>query len=257
MQQSQPVAPESTSFNDAERERLQTSASVYEHLGSPIERAVRRAAVRTVKAHCVSQPSILELGCSDGYMTSLLSSISSDHVVVEGAPEFIEAAQRLAPDRVTYVQALFEEYEPARQFDLVLMSFILEHVADPSGLIARARRWLTQDTGRILAIVPNIRAFSRQLGRAIGVVGELAEITPSEALHGHRRSYDRISFDRDVERGGVEILARGGLVVKPFANYHMDMMLSQGIIGEEQLLGLERLGSEYPDLCHSVYVVAR
>jgi len=175
---------------------------------------------------------------------------------VEAASEFIETARKTSP-RVTFVQALFEEYEPTRHFDLVIMSFILEHVAEPSELIARTRAWLTPETGRIVAIVPNIRAFSRQLGRAIGVVGDLAEITPSEAAHGHRRSYDRITFDRDIERGGAEILARGGLVVKPFANVHMDMMLRQGIIGPDQLLGLERLAAEYPDLCHSIYVVAR
>jgi 2-polyprenyl-3-methyl-5-hydroxy-6-metoxy-1,4-benzoquinol methylase len=247
----------SSQFREIENDRLESVSKVYEHLGSPTEQAVRRAALRLIRAHSfVSRPAILELGCSDGYMTSLLNVIASDHVVVEAASEFIETARKTSP-RVTFVQALFEEYEPTRHFDLVIMSFILEHVAEPSELIARTRAWLTPETGRIVAIVPNIRAFSRQLGRAIGVVGDLAEITPSEAAHGHRRSYDRITFDRDIERGGAEILARGGLVVKPFANVHMDMMLRQGIIGPDQLLGLERLAAEYPDLCHSIYVVAR
>jgi 2-polyprenyl-3-methyl-5-hydroxy-6-metoxy-1,4-benzoquinol methylase len=258
MSDNQAALPGPASFRNIESDRLQTVSKLYEHLGSPIEQAVRRAALGMIKAHSVvSKPKLLELGCSDGYMTSLLNVIASEHVVVEAASDFIDKARSAVPEGVTFIQALFEEYEPARQFDLVIMSFILEHVADPSDLIARARHWLTPDTGRIIAIVPNIRAFSRQLGRAIGVVGELAEITPSEAAHGHRRSYDRISFDRDVERGGAEILARGGLVVKPFANTQMDLMLHQGIIGEDQLLGLERLGAEYPDLCHSIYVVAR
>jgi 2-polyprenyl-3-methyl-5-hydroxy-6-metoxy-1,4-benzoquinol methylase len=252
------MAVGSDSDHDTERERLKAVTGAYEHLGSPIEHAVRRAALRMVKAHTVvDRPSILELGCSDGYMTSLLNVIASDHVVIEAAAEFIDAAKSAVKGNVKFVQTLFEEYQPERQFDLVIMSFILEHIVDPSELIARARHWLTPQTGRIIAIVPNIRALSRQLGRAIGVVGELGEITPSELAHGHRRSYDRISFDRDIERGGAEILARGGLVVKPFANMHMDLMLRQGIIGEDQMRGLERLGTEYPDLCHSVYAVAR
>jgi 2-polyprenyl-3-methyl-5-hydroxy-6-metoxy-1,4-benzoquinol methylase len=252
-----PISAASSSIHETERDRLKTVSQAYEHLGSPLEQAVRRAALSVITAHSVIRPSVLELGCSDGYMTSLLNVIASDHVVVEAAQEFIEAARDAVPKGVTFVQALFEEYEPSRQFDLIVMSYILEHVIDPSDLMARARCWLTPIIGRIIAIVPNIRALSRQLGRAIGVVGELAEITPSEQAHGHRRSYDRIAFDRDVERGGAEILARGGLVVKPFANIHMDMMLRQGIIGADQLLGLEKLGAEYPDLCHSIYVVAR
>jgi len=257
MSENQEASTASSPFREVENDRLNSVSKVYEHLGSPLEQSVRRAALRMIRANTfVERPTILELGCSDGYMTALLNVIASDHVVVEAASEFIELTRKTVP-KVTFVQALFEDYEPGRQFDLVIMSFILEHIAEPSKLIARARGWLAHDTGRIIAIVPNIRAFSRQLGRAIGVVGELAEITPSEVTHGHRRSYDRIAFDRDIEGGGAEILARGGLMVKPFANMHMDLMLRQGIIGPDQLRGLELLGAEYPDLCHSIYVVAR
>jgi 2-polyprenyl-3-methyl-5-hydroxy-6-metoxy-1,4-benzoquinol methylase len=242
---------------DDERHRLEVASEAYEHLGSPLEHYIRQAAIRVLQAHVVGRPRILELGCSDGYMTSLLAQIASAHVVVDAAQEFIEKARLAVPETVEFHQALFEEYEPGQSFDVVVMSFILEHIIDPPALIARARSWLTQPAGRLFAVVPNIRALSRQLGRAIGVVGDLAEITASELAHGHRRSYDRTTFDRDIEGGGAEILARGGLVVKPFANTHMDMMLKQGIIGLEQLRGFELLGTEYPDLCHSLYVIAR
>lgn len=246
-----------TDAGKVEEERLVRISSAYEHLGSPTEQAVRRAALHVIRGHVGRQPSILELGCSDGYMTALLGAMASQHEVVEVAPDFIAAARPGVSTQTRFVQSLFEDYEPGRCFDLVVMSFILEHVVDPSGLIARARRWLTPERGRMFVVVPNIRALSRQLGRAIGVVGQLDEITPSEQAHGHRRSYDRITFDRDVERGGAEILARGGLMVKPFANKHLDMMVRQGIIGQQELDGLERLGTEHPDLCHSIYVVAR
>lgn len=240
-----------------ERQRLEAVSRVYEHLGSPLEHFVRRAALRVLRAHIVDNPRVLELGCSDGYMTKLLAEVASVHVVVDAASDFIEKARLSVPAKVKFHQALFEDYNPNHRFDVVVMSFILEHVVAPRALIARARGWLESPASRIFAVVPNIRALSRQLGRAIGVVGDLAEITPSELAHGHRRSYDRISFDRDIEGGGAEILARGGLVVKPFANAHMDPMLNQGIIGPDQLRGLELLGTEYPDLCHSLYVIAR
>jgi 2-polyprenyl-3-methyl-5-hydroxy-6-metoxy-1,4-benzoquinol methylase len=241
---------------EEERQRLESVSRVYEHLGSPLEHFVRRVALRVLRTHISGHPRILELGCSDGFMTKLLAEIASAHVVVDAASDFIEKARLSVPAKVTFHRALFEEYDPDEKFDVVVMSFILEHVVDPRALIARARTWLATPGGRIFAVVPNIRAMSRQLGRAIGVVGDLTEITPSELAHGHRRSYDRVTFDRDIEGGGAEILARGGLVVKPFANVHMDAMLKQGIIGSEQLRGLELLGTEYPDLCHSLYVIA-
>ncbi|WP_162232243.1 class I SAM-dependent methyltransferase [Methylogaea oryzae] len=243
--------------HSSEREFVDAASKNYEHLGSPIEHAVRRAALNVIRGHVDARPSVLELGCSDGYMTSLLSTIAGRHVVVEAAADFIEATRKVVPDTVEFHHSLFEEYEPDDRFDLIVASYILEHVVDPRSLIERLRLWLNPKTGRLFLVVPNIRALSRQLGRAIGVVGELGEITESERIHGHRRSYDRVSFDRDIEGGGAQILARGGLVVKPFANFHFDAMLRQGIIGEDQLRGLELLGTEYPDLCHSIYVVAR
>jgi 2-polyprenyl-3-methyl-5-hydroxy-6-metoxy-1,4-benzoquinol methylase len=189
-------------------------------------------------------------------MTALLAPLASTHVVVEAAPEFIDEARQRVPETVQFHLGLFEEYEPADRCDLVVMSFILEHVLDPVALMKRAKSWLKPETGRLFAIVPNMRVLSRQLGRAIGVVGELAELTPADRAHGHRRSYDRISFDREIELSGATIVQRGGLMLKPFANMHMDKILQQGIIGEDQLRGLELLGHEYPDLCTAIYAVA-
>ncbi len=238
-------------------ERAFLNSLEYPQIHSPWERAVRRAGVNAVRGYLPPKAAILELGCADGYMTSLLAELAGRHVVVDAVPAFIAEAKKIAPPGVEFVDSLFEEYEPAEPYDLVVMSFILEHVLDPVALMARARAWLKPHTGRVLMTVPNRRSLSRLLARAMGLVRELEDLTENDLAHGHRRCYDRVSFDRDVEKAGLEAVARGGLVVKPFANFQLDRMIQDGILGREQLDGLEKLGAEFPDACAAIYTVAR
>jgi len=240
-----------------EKRALEDIALKYTQLGSPFERHVRQACVSTMMQFVPARPSVLELGCADGYMTALLSEVAARHVVVDASPEFLESARKGARPHAEFHESLFETFEPCEKFDVVVMCYILEHIIAPGELVARARTWLKPDTGCMFIAVPNIRALSRQLGRAIGVVTDLYEITPAEREHGHRRSYDRVMLDRDIESGGAKIVHRGGLVLKPFSTGQLDAMLAHKIIGPEHLAAFEALGTEYGDLCHTIYAVAR
>lgn len=222
---------------------------------SSFEKSVRRAAMNAIKAVIPYGGSVLELGCADGYMSTMLSEYASRHVVVDASRRFIEESKKQVPAKVEFVESLFETYVPDQPYDLVVMSFVLEHVLDPVALMRASLGWLKPETGRIFAVVPNMRAQSRLLGRAIGVVGELDELTPNDLAHGHRRCYDRTQFDREVLSAGGRVVLRGGLMLKPFANFQMDRIIDDGVIGEEQLSGLEKLGQEFPDACAALYSV--
>lgn len=243
--------------DSSEKTNLEAIAHRYRDVGSPSEHAVRRAAVEVVARFIPAGGSILELGCSEGYMTFLLSHLAKRHVVVDAAGHFLAKAKTTAPAHVSFVESLFEDFEPNESFDVVVMCYILEHVAEPEQLIARARRWLKPNTGVIFAAVPNARALSRQLGRALGVMKDLHEITPAEEEHGHRRTYDRAMLDNHVRGGGADALFRGGLVVKPLGTGQLDAMVKAGIISNEHFTALNHLAIEMPDLSHTIYTVAR
>lgn len=253
----QDTGSESMTEADIENERrfLENVSGDYPGNLSPFEKSVRRAACAIVRSIVPAGAAVLELGCADGYMTALLAEHSGKHVVVDASARFIAEARRHAPAKVEFVDSLFETYRPQEQFDLVAMSFVLEHVIDPVALIHAALAWIRPGSGRILAVVPNMRAQSRLLARAIGIVTELDELTPNDLAHGHRRCYDRTGFDRQVLAAGGTIHLRGGLMLKPFANFQMDRMIDTGIIGDEQLIGLEKLGHEFPDACAALYSV--
>lgn len=250
MAQSAAAQPETL---EQERAFLARVSEDYPEIESETEHALRRAAVRLTRSLLPPQASVIELGTADGYMARLLAPHVARHDIVDA----VAFPVTRLPATARFHQCLFEEFEPEQPADLVILSLVLEHVLDPVALLARARGWLTPETGKILAIVPNMRALSRQLARAMGLIPELDVLTDNDIAHGHRRCYDRFRLDREIAEAGGEPLLRGGLLLKPFANFQMDQMIAAGILGEAQMDGLDALASEYPDLATAIYAVCR
>jgi len=51
MSENQAASTASSPFRDVENDRLNSVSKVYEHLGSPLEQSVRRAALRMIRAN--------------------------------------------------------------------------------------------------------------------------------------------------------------------------------------------------------------
>ena len=100
-------------------------------------------------------------------------------------------------------------------------------------------------------------ALSRQLAYHMGIIPDLRALTENDLSHGHRRVYDRVSLNRDLENGGFVTIAQGGIMLKLLADFQMDQLFELDVLGEPQIDGLYSLGLEYPDLCGSIYSVCR
>ncbi|GFO55076.1 SAM-dependent methyltransferase [Geomonas sp. Red276] len=223
---------------------------------SPQDRAIKSQAVRTFAPFMAPGRHGLEFGCCDGFMTALLAEKLSTLTVVDGSRIFIDTAQKRVPGNVTFVHALFEEYAPGRKFDYIFATYVLEHVADPVAFLRKAGSLLSAE-GLLFVVVPNARALSRQLARHMGLLDSLYQLTPNDMNHGHRRVYDRVSLDHEIEEAGLFQLSRGGLMLKLLADFQMDRMIEAGILGESQLDGLYRMGLEYPELAGSLFSVCK
>lgn len=199
--------------------------------------------------------SALELGCYHGEFTKRLCARFEAVTVCEGAADLIAIARANAPG-ATFVEARFEEFEPAARFDAVFLIHTLEHLDDPVGVLARIRGWLAP-AARLFVAVPNAFAASRQIAVEMGLVASPTAVTEAEFAHGHRRTYDRAALARDVEAAGLRVERGGGIFFKPFANFQFDKLIASGAIDEGYLEGCYRLGDRYPDLCASIYAVAR
>jgi 2-polyprenyl-3-methyl-5-hydroxy-6-metoxy-1,4-benzoquinol methylase len=197
----------------------------------------------------------LELGGSKGDFTSRLLARLGGLTSVDASQVAIDEAHARFGDRVELVHGTFESVVLGARFDNVVMTHTLEHLDDPVSVLRRINdEWLA-DTGRLLLVVPNANAPSRQIAVYMGLIDYNAAVTAAEAGHGHRRTYSLDTLERDVVDAGLSVVHRSGIFFKALANFQWDRLLRADIISEGYLEGCYKLGQRYPDLCSSLFLV--
>ncbi len=101
--------------------------------------------------------SVLEVGCSTGYLTKVLTERGCNVVGIEIDPEAAEVAEQWA-ERV--VVGNIDEgdvwnYVKDEAFDVVVLGDVLEHLRDPLGSLRQAVRKI-KSTGFVVTSLPNI-----------------------------------------------------------------------------------------------------
>jgi 2-polyprenyl-3-methyl-5-hydroxy-6-metoxy-1,4-benzoquinol methylase len=198
----------------------------------------------------------LEMGCYTGDMTELIAARYADLTVIEASGELVAAASARLGRRATFVHGTFETVGLSDRFDAIFLVHTLEHLDDPVGVLRRVNDWLT-DGGRLLVVVPNANAASRQIAVQMGLIRVNDAVTDDEAAHGHRKTYRLDTLQREVLDAGLQIVQSGGVFFKPLANYQFDKLIGGDVISDDYLEGCYRLGMHYPDLCASIWVACR
>ena len=232
---------------------LDTVADTYTVDVSSQTRVMRELAIRAF-APFLRGGTCLELGCSDGYMTESLSKLCDELQVVDGSKKFLEKAKQRSLTNVTYHYGLFEDFDSSDKFDHIVASYILEHVKDPVDVLNNTRKLLAPG-GKLYVVVPNARALSRQMSVHMNFLSNVYALTPNDHKHGHRRTYDRTSLNRDFEAAGYKSIASGGLMLKILADFQMDQLWDEGFLQQHHADALYELGLEYPDLCGSLFSI--
>ena len=152
---------------EPERDQLDRIArhSLY---GTGANAEMIRYCFRLLKRHFVPG-SLLELGPAEGVMTELIQTLTDDITLVDGSEQFCASLRQRFPS-ADVVHALFEEYEPRKLFDTVVLGHVLEHVTDPAAMLRQVRGWLRPGTGRVFAAVPNARSIHRQAAVIMGLL---------------------------------------------------------------------------------------
>lgn len=198
---------------------------------------------------------LLELGSFKGELTKRLLPYSEDITCVEASDVAISEARQKLGDKVTFVNALFEQAKLPTRYDNIVMTHVLEHLDDPVLVLKRINdEWLS-DKGRFFLVCPNANAPSRQIAVKMGLISHNAAVTPAEAEHGHRCTYSLDTMERDAVAAGLKVVHRSGIFFKALANFQWDRLLQTDIISPAYLDGCYKLGQQYPDLCSSIFLV--
>jgi SAM-dependent methyltransferase len=158
---------------------------------------------------------VLQLGYGTGTMARLLAR-DHDLTVIEGSPLL---AAHCRADGIPVAESMFEDARWGPDWDTVLAGHVLEHVDDPVTVIRMVAGWL-RPGGAAVFVVPNADSLHRLLGEAMGF-GSRFDLSPRDALVGHRRVYDLSSLRRDVAVGGLEVVEAFGFFVKSVPNAAM------------------------------------
>jgi len=202
-----------------------------------------------------NQGSLLELGSFKGDFTRRLLPYFDDVTCVEASDAAIAEAANKLGDRVKFVNALFENVSLPKRYDNIVLTHVLEHLDNPVLVLKRINREWLAENGRLFLACPNANAPSRQIAVKMGLISHNAAVTPSEAEHGHRRTYTLDTLERDAVAAGLEVVHRSGIFFKALANFQWDRLLQTDIISEAYLDGCYKLGQQYPDLCSSLFLM--
>jgi 2-polyprenyl-3-methyl-5-hydroxy-6-metoxy-1,4-benzoquinol methylase len=168
---------------------------------------------------------VLDLGSADVFMAEALSPFFDRIVSVDGSKELIERARaRLGSEtNIELINSLIEEFQTGERFDLVLLSFILEHVSDPVEVIRSSARFV-KPGGTLFVMVPNARSLHRRVGVALGILSKPDDFTEEDIRQGHRRVYTEEHLRADMEQGGLVIEEIGTFFIKPLSNPQMEQL---------------------------------
>ena len=218
----------------------------------------KNAIYQIYKKHMTGKGRLLELGCSVGLSTTHLAKDVDEIVCVEAVEEFINISKKSTKqyDNVTFVNMLFEDMMFNSEFDYVVADYVLEHVEDVDSIFERCHCALKVN-GLLFATVPNAQAFSRQMAVKMGLMKSIYDLTENDHRFGHRRTFDKDTFEELFKKNNYEIIVSEGSFFKPFADFQLEEMLNLNIIGESQFEGLIKMGKKYPTLCDSLCIIAK
>lgn len=198
---------------------------------------------------------LLELGSFKGDFTQRLVPCFDDITCVEASTAAVGEARQKLGNRISFINARFEDAMLPSRYDNIIMTHVLEHLDDPIRVLRRINEEWLAEGGRFFLVCPNANAPSRQIAVKMGLISHNAAVTPAEAEHGHLRTYSLDTLERDAVAAGLRIILRSGIFFKALANFQWDRLLQTDIVSKEYLEGCYALGQQYPDLCSSIFLL--
>jgi 2-polyprenyl-3-methyl-5-hydroxy-6-metoxy-1,4-benzoquinol methylase len=193
--------------------------------------------------------SILEMGPAEGLMTKFLYDTGLNLTIVEASENFcLDLAKKYPNAQV--INSLFEDFNPEKKFDNIILGHVLEHIEDPRLLLQRIKNWLNPN-GLVLCAVPNSRSLHRQVAVLMGILNFEEALNDADKHHGHRRVYNPETFRSEFLSSGYKIDFFGGYWIKPFSNKQCEETHSP-----EMIEAFMQLGERYPDISAEIFIAA-
>lgn len=202
-------------------------------------------------AYSNNRDEYLELGIGHGIVLDRLSQAFESLTVLEGSSKLIVEHETRYP-HVKFVETLFEEFETERKFEHIGMGFVLEHIDDPSAILQRFAKFLT-DEGKMFIGVPSSSSMHRVIGLKAGLIDDLRKLSAQDLLFGHQRYLTYDDWRGIIEAEGLVISRSEGLFLAPFSTGQLSSLKLENAV----IMALADLAREYPSLANSLFFEIR
>ena len=187
---------------------------------------------------------LLDVGGSDFVgRANHLAPLVEEVVIADPAPPRGSLARNVVHS-LTPVEAISSALG---SFTNVLLSNVLEHLAAPP--LAVGKVWERLSPGGSLHVLsPNCESLNRRIGRLMGILKDLKEITPQEAALGHRHAFTVADVIDFLTNAGFVVAEVQGVFLKPLPT---DEMIAWP---EPRIEAFFTVASQLPpEICHEVY----
>jgi 2-polyprenyl-3-methyl-5-hydroxy-6-metoxy-1,4-benzoquinol methylase len=182
--------------------------------------------------------SALDIGGGTGWLLDMIRAADprcSDTWVVDFDPAARSAAEAAGHK---YFTGRIEDFQSATRFDLILMLNVIEHVADPRAVLAKARE-LLKPGGRLIIKTPNFDALDARLFRHASWGG----------FHTPRH------FVLFTKEGLTRLAAEVGFQIAEFSYTQGAPFWSVSVLDQLARLGLVSITPERPAIYHPLMPV--
>lgn len=177
----------------------------------------------------VNNPSdVLEIGVGDFTGTKYLRESFPEDVTVYSLDP--DPPETLNPFVLEYsAQDYAKEFSGTSNFDLVVLSHVLEHVELSEAKEILEAAWaLTSPGGQLIVGVPNANSLHRKLGVRIGLLNNLHSLNEADIRLGHKRVWgyaEFVKFCSDILPKSADIIF-GGTQLKIQPNSELEEKLN-------------------------------
>jgi len=157
--------------------------------------------IRYILESTGSGKKVLDVGCNDGYITSLVQAQSNRTIGCDISKKQIEKAKKIGVD-ARYHDITSKWSSWMKGFDVIILGDIIEHIFNTDFLLDNCFHSL-RPTGKLIIITPNVASLGRRLMMGFGI-NPFLEYSTSLPINGlpsvgHIRYYTKQNLERQLE----------------------------------------------------------
>lgn len=104
----------------------------------------------------------MDIGCATGACLSVFLDLNLEPYGIDVNPYAIETSRKNVPNAQLFMGKFEDRPDDMNGFSMIIMSDVIEHAADPAGLLDSVNKSMCPG-GQLILVTPNIDAASRKL----------------------------------------------------------------------------------------------